>query len=47
MRKSLKRVLDRLRDATNGTFRKRTATRAGMQEPQQLRVLPVPARARP
>jgi hypothetical protein len=47
MRKSLKRVLDRLRTATNGMFRKRTATRDGLQEPQQLQALPVPARARP
>ena len=46
MRKSLKRVLDQLRDATNGLFRKRTATRAGLQEPQRLQILPVPARAR-
>jgi hypothetical protein len=47
MRKALKHLLDRLRTATSGTVRKRTATRAGVQEPQQLRVLPVPARARP
>jgi hypothetical protein len=47
MRKVLKRVLDQLRDATNGLFRKPTATRGGVQEPQQLQVVPVPARARP
>lgn len=46
MRKSLKRVLDRLRAASNGMFGKRTATREGLQEPQQLQLLPVPARAR-
>jgi len=46
MRKSLKRVLDQLRKATNGVFRKRTATRAGVQEPQRLQPLPVPARVR-
>ncbi len=47
MRKALKRVLDQLRDATNGMFRKPTATRDGLQEPQQLQPLPVPARTRP
>lgn len=47
MRKTLKRVLDRLRTATNGMFGKRTATRDGLQEPQRLQALPVPARARP
>jgi hypothetical protein len=47
MRKSLKRVLDRLRTATNGMLGKPTATRDGLQEPQQLQVLPVPTRARP
>jgi len=46
MRKSLKRVLDRLRAASNGMFGKRTATRGGLQEPQQLQALPVPVRAR-
>ena len=47
MRKALKRVLDRLRTATNGMFGTRTATRGGLQEPQQMRALPVPARTRP
>ncbi len=47
MRKSLKRVLDRLRTATNGMFRKQTTAREGLQEPQQLQALPVPARAQP
>jgi hypothetical protein len=46
MRKTLKRVLDQLRGATNGMFRKPTATRDGVQEPQQLQALPMPARAR-
>jgi hypothetical protein len=45
MRKSLKRVLDWLRTATNGTFRQRTATRQGLQDPQRMQALPVPARA--
>jgi hypothetical protein len=46
MWKGLKRVLDQLRDATNGVFRKPTATRDGLQSPQQLQVAPVPARTR-
>ena len=44
MRKSLKRVLDRLRTATNGKFRKPTSVRGGLQEPQRLQPLAVPAR---
>lgn len=47
MRKALRRVLDQLRDATNGVLGKRTATRDGLQEPQQFQALPVPARGRP
>ena len=47
MRMSLKRMLDRLRTATNGPFRKRTSTGAGLQEPQRMRTLPVPARVQP
>ncbi len=47
MRKALKRVLDQLRGATNGMFRKPTAIRDGLQESQQLQALPVPARTRP
>ena len=47
MRKVLKRVLDQLRDATNGLFRKPTATRGGLQDPQKLQVVPVPAHTRP
>ncbi len=47
MRKALKRLLDRMRGATNGTFRKPTATRDGLQTPQQLHPVPVPARTRP
>jgi len=35
MRKTLKRVLDHLRAKTSDTFRSRTATRGGLQEPQQ------------
>lgn len=47
MRKALKRVLDQLRDATNGMFRKPTATRDGLQDPQQMQTLPVPVRGQP
>jgi len=36
MRKSLKRVLDRLRAKTNDVFRSRTALRGGLQEPQRM-----------
>jgi hypothetical protein len=47
MRKSVKRVLDQLRAATNGLFRKPTTTRTGLQEPHQARALPVTVRVRP
>jgi hypothetical protein len=46
MRKSLKRVLDRLRTATNGMFRKPTSVRGGLQEPQRAQALPAPVRVR-
>jgi hypothetical protein len=36
MMKSLRRVLDQLRDALNGAFRKPTAARDGVQEPQRM-----------
>jgi hypothetical protein len=45
MRKSLKRVLDRLRAATNGTFRSRASARGGLQQPQRMHVTPAPVRA--
>ncbi|HZQ66595.1 MAG TPA: hypothetical protein VFA66_15370 [Gaiellaceae bacterium] len=41
MRKTLKRVLDRLRARTNDAFRTRTATRSGLQEPQRMSLLGV------
>jgi len=44
MRRSLKRVLERLRAATNGTFR-RGAIRGGQQAPLRM-LLPGPARQR-
>ena len=36
MRKSLRRVLERLRSATNGMFRNRTSVRDGLQVPQRM-----------
>ncbi len=45
MRKSLRRVLDRLRAATNGTFGKRLPVRGGMQEPQRMQLVLVPVRS--
>jgi hypothetical protein len=45
MRKTVKRILDRLRTATNGRFRKPTSAREGLQLPQRLQALSVPARA--
>jgi hypothetical protein len=47
MKKSLRRLLDRLRTATNGRFRAPTSVRGGLQQPQRLQVLPAPAKARP
>jgi hypothetical protein len=41
MRKSLRRVLDRLRAKTNDAFRSRTAIRSGLQEPQRTSRLDV------
>ena len=36
MRKSLRRILERLRTATNGRFRGPTTVRGGLQEPQRM-----------
>jgi hypothetical protein len=36
MRKTLKRMLDRLRAKTGDAFRSRTAVRGGLQEPQRM-----------
>jgi hypothetical protein len=36
MRKSLKRVLDRLRAKTNDALRNRGVVRGGLQEPQRM-----------
>lgn len=47
MRKSLKRVLDRLRAKTTETFRNRTAVRGGLQQPQRMQGGSVPVHGRP
>jgi hypothetical protein len=44
MKKALKRVLDRLRAATEGRFRRPTAARDGLEAPQRMQALSVPAR---
>ena len=44
MKKTLKRVLDRLRAATEGRRRKPTAARDGLEAPQRMQALSVPAR---
>jgi hypothetical protein len=46
MRKSLKRVLDRLRSATGERFRKRTSVRGGLQAPQRMQALSASTRTR-
>jgi hypothetical protein len=46
MRKTLKQILDRLRTATNGRFRKPTSARDGLEVPQRMQALSVPARTR-
>jgi hypothetical protein len=47
MRKSLKRVLDRLRSLGNGEQRKGTSVRGGLQEPQRIEGHPASVRVRP
>ena len=47
MRNSVERMLDRLRTARNGILPKPTTARDGLQEPQQLQAVPVPAPAQP
>ena len=41
MKKSLKRVLDRLRSTINGGYRKDTSIRTGLQQPQRMQPIPV------
>lgn len=40
MRKSLKRVLDRLRTATEGMLRKPTSVRGGLEQAQRMQTPP-------
>jgi hypothetical protein len=47
MRKKVRRALDRLRGLTNGWLRGETSVRGGLQQPQRLQALLVPARIRP
>jgi hypothetical protein len=46
MKKSLRRVLDRLRTATKGMLHKGTSIRGGLQEPQRIEAVPAPVRVR-
>ena len=46
MRKTLKRVLDLLREKTGAPFREKTSLRGGLQEPQRMQAVPAPARVR-
>ena len=47
MRKSLRRVLDRLRTAAGGKAGKATSVRGGLQVPQKMQPLTVSTRTRP
>jgi hypothetical protein len=44
MRKRLRRVLERLRAGTAGRLRIPTSVRGGLQEPQRMQPVVVPAR---
>jgi hypothetical protein len=46
MKKSLRRVLDRLRSAAKGRLREGTSIRAGLQGPQRVQGPLAPARVR-
>jgi hypothetical protein len=46
MRKGLRRELDRLRAATNGTFRKSRSGRVGSLAPQRIHLLRAPVHVR-
>jgi hypothetical protein len=46
MKKTVKRILDRLHEATNGKFRKPTSTREGLQMPQRMQALSASTRTR-
>jgi hypothetical protein len=45
MKKTLRRVLERLRGATSGKFRSPTSVRGGLQEPQRMQPVTEPARS--
>jgi hypothetical protein len=45
MKKTLRRVLERLRAVTDGMHRKRASVRSGLGEPQRMQPLPVRVRA--
>ena len=45
MKKSLRRVLERLRAATNGTFGRRTHVRDGLHQSQRMQPALAPARS--
>ena len=45
MRKTLRRVLERLRAATNGTFRRDERGHGALKEPQRMEPMLVPARS--
>jgi hypothetical protein len=45
MRKSLRRVLERLRAASDGRFQRRTSIRGGVEQPQRMQMLLAPARS--
>jgi len=42
---SLRRVLERLRAATDGRFQRRTSVRSGVQQPQRMQMLLALARS--
>jgi hypothetical protein len=47
MRKSLTRVVDRLRTSTSGSLRRAGSVRGGLQLPQRMHALRLSARTRP
>jgi hypothetical protein len=47
MRKSLPRVVDRLRTSTSGSLRKAGSVRGGLQLPQRMQALSLSTRTRP
>jgi hypothetical protein len=47
MRNNLKRAIDRLSTATNGTLRKPTSVRGGLEQPQRMQAQPAWVETRP